>query len=34
MGIGEETVKDHLSAGLRQLSAIFFSESADFRRRK
>jgi RNA polymerase sigma-70 factor (ECF subfamily) len=34
MGIGEETVKDHLAAGLRQLSSIFFSESADFRRRK
>jgi RNA polymerase sigma factor (sigma-70 family) len=34
MGIGEETVKDHLSAGLRQLSDIFFGEPADFRRRK
>jgi len=33
MGIGEETVKDHLSAGLRLLSAMFFSEPADFRRR-
>lgn len=30
MGIGEETVKDHLASGLRRLSELFFSELQGF----
>jgi len=33
MGIGEETVKDHLASGLRLLAGMFFGEPNDFRRR-